>query len=305
MAIVLSQQCEQMNQDIRTLGTKLSLAAVNSAVVHRIPSTPKGRENDPVNTIVLAEHTGKSATEAAVHAYQDLHIRPNDSQKVARRAVGALWLPLHHNPVAHEIPDLVRRINTAKSNIEQHIIQTYETRQERFEALRAACPGVMTLHLYRQIRCFHREEVVSVRFSWQRKDALVTPDKPELMRRIAEEMEHSGVAAHVSLNPLLMAISATPEHQLRLRRPVRVQPVANIRTDRETKTVTAPMPILILQDSDLLIKPLADFDASVRRKARSDRSLSVVLGTFAGVTIEALSGEPRRPECASLQPSGF
>jgi len=93
----------------------------------------------------------------------------------------------------------------------------------------------MTLHLYRQIRCFHREEVVSVRFSWQRKDALVTPDKPDLMRRIAEEMEHSGVAAHVSLNPLLMAISATPEHQLRLRRPVRVQPVANIRTDARPK----------------------------------------------------------------------
>jgi len=137
MAIVLSQQFEQMSQDIRTLGTKLSLAAVNSAVVHQIPSTPKGRENDPVSTIVLTELGGKSAIEAAVRAYQDLHIRPNDSQKVARRAVGALWLPLHHNPVAHEIPDLVRRINTAKSNIEQHIIQTYETRQERFEALRA------------------------------------------------------------------------------------------------------------------------------------------------------------------------
>jgi DNA replication terminus site-binding protein len=144
-----------------------------------------------------------------------------------------------------------------------------------------------------------------VRFSWQRKDALVTPDKPDLMRRIAEEIEHSSITTHFSLNQLLMAISATPEHRLRLRRPVRVQPVANIRTDRETKTVTAPMPILILQDSDLLIKPLADFDASVRRKARSDRSVSVVLGTFAGVTVEALSAEPKRPEYASLQPSGF
>jgi DNA replication terminus site-binding protein len=51
------------------------------------------------------------------------------------------------------------------------------------------------------------------------------------------------------------------------------------------------MPLLVLQDDDLTIKPLADFDASSQRKTRSDRSASTSLGTFAGVTIEALPGE--------------
>ena len=53
-----------------------------------------------------------------------------------------------------ELRQLVDRINTAKAGIETFIVSSYGTRQERFEALRAECPGVMTLHLYRQIRCY-------------------------------------------------------------------------------------------------------------------------------------------------------
>jgi DNA replication terminus site-binding protein len=289
MTDVISEQFQRMSEDIRSLGTKLARSAINCAVVHQVPATPKGADSDPVSQIVLTEHTGRLAVDLAVKTYLDLAIRPNVSQKVARRSVGALWLPLHHNPAAHEIFDIVERINAAKSGIEQHIVQSYSTRQARFEALRLACPGAMTMHLYRHIRCFSGADVLSVRFSWQRKDSLVIPNKSELMQRIAEEMERARISSQLALNQLLMAVSNTPEDQLRLRRPVRVQPVANIRTELGSKTVTAPMPIILLQDDELTLKPLADFDASMQRKTRSDRSMSTVLGTFAGVTIEALS----------------
>lgn len=53
------------------------------------------------------------------------------------------------------------------------------------------------------------------------------------------------------------------------------------------KTVTAPMPLIVLQSNNVDIKMLSDFDASEQRKTRSDKVSSQVLGTFAGVTIES------------------
>ncbi|WP_338885845.1 DNA replication terminus site-binding protein [Xenorhabdus sp. TH1] len=36
---------------------------------------------------------------------------------------------------------LVKHINADKAGIEEFVVSTYQTRQERFEALRAECPG--------------------------------------------------------------------------------------------------------------------------------------------------------------------
>ncbi len=53
------------------------------------------------------------------------------------------------------------------------------------------------------------------------------------------------------------------------------------------KTVTAPMPLIVLQDKDVQLKLLRNFDASEQRKTRSDKAASEILGTFGGVTIES------------------
>ncbi|WP_373276829.1 DNA replication terminus site-binding protein [Edwardsiella tarda] len=111
---------------------------------------------------------------SAAQSYLDLHIDPELSQKASRRSVGIIWLSPTWigRAAADNIKTTVERINTTKAAIEDFIISNYQTRHERFEALRAECPGVMTLHLYRQIRCYAQEELSSIRFSWQRKDSL-------------------------------------------------------------------------------------------------------------------------------------
>ncbi len=53
------------------------------------------------------------------------------------------------------------------------------------------------------------------------------------------------------------------------------------------KTVTAPMPLIVLRDKDVQLKLLRNFDASEQRKTRSDKAASEILGTFGGVTIES------------------
>lgn len=56
------------------------------------------------------------------------------------------------------------------------------------------------------------------------------------------------------------------------------------------KTVTAPMPLIVLQDKDVQLKLLRNFDASEQRKTQSDKAASEILGTFGGVTIESFPG---------------
>lgn len=71
---------------------------------------------------------------------------------------------------------------------------------------------------------------------------------------------------------------------------VKVQPVANVMAAGVLKTVTAPMPLIVLEDKDVQLKLLRNFDASEQRKTRSDKAASEILGTFGGVTIESFPG---------------
>ncbi|NIZ75206.1 DNA replication terminus site-binding protein, partial [Escherichia coli] len=48
--------------------------------------------------------------------------------------------------------------------------------------------------------------------------------------------------------------------------------------------------LLVLQDKDVQLKLLRNFDASEQRKPRSDKAASEILGTFGGVTIESFPG---------------
>lgn len=110
------------------------------------------------------------------------------------------------------------------------------------------------------------------------------------MQRIREELERSGPDYQLPLEQLIQKIANTPEPYLRERREVKVQPVANIMAAGELKTVTAPMPLIVLQDKDIQLKLLRNFDASEQRKTRSDKAASEILGTFGGITIESFPG---------------
>ena len=285
----ISEQYTAITRDLDRLATLIRRLPHRDARVAAITPTAKGSESEPTTNIVVLEQTGSDALALAADCYRDLHIIPQLSQKSARRTVGVLWLSPSQSGAAatDELRQLVDRINTAKASIETFIVSSYGTRQERFEALRAECPGVMTLHLYRQIRCYAEGDVDSIRFTWQQKDSLKRPDKDELMRRIRVELEKAGPDFRPPLEDLLDKISGTPEAALRERREVKVQPVANIMAAGALRTVTAPMPLILLQDADAKIKMLKSFDPKAGRKTRNDRVESRVIGTFCGVAIEA------------------
>lgn len=278
---IICQNIDRLNRIIKQVPPLAALAAA-------VPPTPKGSKA-PIRHIEMVEQTGRAAIHLAAESYRDLYIHPSYSQQAARRTVGAIWYTPKQHPLIEGLASTIECINTAKSAIEQYVTETYTSRTERFEALRVDCPGVMTLHLYRKIRCLNNTNVKSVRFSWLRKDTIVMPVKSELVQRISEEIERSSADKRLPLEQLMQRVVAVPEYRLRIRRPVPVQPVANIRIGDRVQTVTAPMPLIIIQKEMPLLKGLASYDSTsaVQRKTRSDKVSVQNLGTFAGVSIEA------------------
>ena len=292
-ASIIAEHYNAMRADLAHLASLIRWLPPRYAGVVVVPPVPKGAEDEPIEEIPASVIEGREALEIAAACYQDMHIQPAHSQQIARRTVGLLWFSPAQIRVADEIRATIERINAAKASIEAFVLKTYHTRQARFEALRLDCPGLMTVHLYRQIRCFADGNVKAIRFTWQRKEWLRRPRKHELLRRLSTEVERAGPHAQPALEHLLRGVAATPEHLLRERRALRVQPSANIMTTEGLRTVTAPMPLILLQDAEPKIRMPRDYDASQSRIRRSDRAAATVLGTFAGATVEALSSDQR------------
>ncbi|EOC0012457.1 DNA replication terminus site-binding protein [Cronobacter turicensis] len=265
------------------------------ACVSSIPHVLRGEEHFPVTNLQTTALYGREAKDMAVRAWNDLFIRDDFSQKAARRTSGVIWYEPDGDTAIEDIIRLLSSINETKAAIEAFIVETYSTRTARFEALHNACPGVMTLHLYRQIRWWNNANIAAVRFCWQEKEALFTPDKTELLMRMGRDGESSGEMS-APMNILFKKVMSIPDHRLRIRRKVRVQPVANVTFSQgedlplSLKTVTATMPFIVIQHQRPEFKLLDNFSAAQRktRRQRSDRARTEIIGTFHGESIEMI-----------------
>lgn len=275
---------QALNQLIRQLKTLHYVHALATPV----PPTTRGQEHQPIHAIELDYLQDNLAIDAICTSYTDLHIHPDYSQKSARRTPGVIVLSpaVIGEATTQEIVTLIDRINHHKQQIESFITEHFQTRQARFEVRKKHLPGMMTLHLYRQIRYFYQEELVSVAFSWQRKDTLIKVNKEALIASIEQEYAQVASDQQLALEQLLAKIVHCDEAALRIRRAIKVQPIANITKIAGIEVVTAPLPIIVLQDDPVKVRPLLSFDSSVKRKTRSDKVPSEILGTFNGETIE-------------------
>ncbi|WP_020208730.1 DNA replication terminus site-binding protein [Gilvimarinus chinensis] len=285
----ISDHFRKLDEGLTQLAQVLRSIESSCAFVTKLPDAIKGQEDSPVSRITGETVHAHDAIEEAIRSFQDLYIKKGLSQKIARRRVGVIWIQPHNTP-----NDQLQKLLNCVDNINQHKVSLRQkitalpSRQARFKALREVRSSIMTVHLYRTIKCFMSEDIRNLGFSWERKQLLSKLDlkgKQQLIERIEAEALNRDEIAGLPLKQLIESIGPVPPEQLRLRRDVRVQPVANLMRNT-TQTVTAVMPIIILQNQPLTSTPIKDFDARVRRKKRSDRVETEILGTFNGSQIE-------------------
>ena len=291
--VILKQHYNELREQLNRLQFLITELRPQQALIAQIPPLSKSQEHEPIHAIVPIIHSDRSAIELAAKVYNDLHIIAGLSQKSARRTPGALYFDTRTMRGAEDIAQCVSAINTAKLAIKDYVVSNFSGATARFEILKQACPGVMTVHLYRLIRCYHQQDLKSVRFTWLQQQALLYPDKNKLLQRIHLALEQSSNPDYSNnLETLLRLVSDVPQGNLRIRRQVKVQPVANItHHSGAAGPVTAPLPIIILQDTPVQIKIIGEFDAHTasQRKTRSDKLNANLLGYFQGEALEHVS----------------
>jgi DNA replication terminus site-binding protein len=286
VSVDIEQQYTDLCLNLVRLKQLLATAPVKQAVVSETAPTLKGHDSEPIDSILISPVNGLAACELAAKTYNDLLIHADYSQKCARRTIGALWLA--ESDISIEISALVDSINACKLAIKTKITDEFATHSDRFNELRKSCPGVMTVHLYRQIRCYDHKAVRSVRFTWLRKETVSKVKLHDLLEKIHNEIRlaREDEYRQLSLTQLATRVASVPEAQLRTRRATPVQPMANFRWHDRTFIQASPMPFIIIQPEPVEIKMLKTYQAGERRKVRSDKRESEVIGYFAGQSVE-------------------
>lgn len=283
----------QLETMLNTLCLSIRKIAGIHAQVYQLPDILKGDENDDINTITVIPVSGTAAVDSALAHYQRLFIYDNDhsiSSKSAVRLPGALMLPLPHSE-QRLIQLQLNDINELKKQLAKIVTETSGVNKtQRFEFVHNQIKGLITLNAYRQIQSVTSPD--TVRFGWANKHIIQKVDRDELLAQTEERYQnpravapHTREAWQVFLAKEIAALKQLPaDAVLKIKRPVKVQPIARVWYSEAQKQVqyANASPIIVFYDGDEnrpVTGDLPDYDAGnikVRHRPRAKKLISVI-----------------------------
>ncbi|GGB37240.1 DNA replication terminus site-binding protein [Oceanisphaera marina] len=258
--------------------TQLVGDTANTTPVHAgcfsLPPVATGDEHDPVSHISVTRLDGDEAITAALAGFRQWFIQANCSAKASFRLPGYLVLPAASKP---ELEALLERINALKTQFKTQV-QEAGNRDQKFTLVHNTLPGLITLQVYRHLVLLPHA-VSRLGFTWANKQIIQKVDKETLIQQLT--------AARLSPPALTDAqtwlrcvdreiydVKRLPASvELRLRRPVKTHPMANVRWREELtprqQQVKAHLPLLLCQDELPAITALGNYPPEKVRKRRA------------------------------------
>ncbi|WP_191938130.1 DNA replication terminus site-binding protein [Pantoea agglomerans] len=227
------------------------------ARVFSLPPVVKGREHEAITRIAVEQHLGESALKMALDHYCLLFMQHQSEQlstKAAVRLPGALCIECDAQQEA-EIGSLVDVINQLKARLEKLItVDSGLPSEARFEFVHQHLRGLITLNAYRTITLLSAPD--SLRFGWANKHIIKNLKREEVIAQLEKSLKSGRAKAPWSreqwaekVQDELASVRALPTSaRLKIKRPVKVQPVARVwRADEQKQTQLAcPSPILVI-----------------------------------------------------------
>ncbi|MGX8942442.1 DNA replication terminus site-binding protein [Symbiopectobacterium sp. Eva_TO] len=246
-----------LEQQIAEFRQCLASLTLLNARVFTLPIVEKGKEHDPITQIPVTMLQGEAACEAGLVHFQRLfihHYAETVSSKAAIRLPGALCFMVTEAEYAH-IRQAVEAINTLKAMLEQLITrESGLATEQRFEFVHAHLPGLITLSAYRSLTLLTEPD--TVRFGWANKHVVNTLTREAVLEKLEKSLQATrGISPtekatwHARVTQELIDIKKLPQDAvLKIKRPVKVQPIARVWYQDAQKQVQhpCPSPLLVL-----------------------------------------------------------
>lgn len=280
----------QLEQGLMEIDAVLKSLTPLQANVFQLPDIEKGKEHDEVTHISVIPCSGKSAFDAGLQHFRRLfihHHAQHISSKAAVRLPGVLCYSATYSQVK-STSALISEVNQLKKQLEKIIaVESGLPPEQRFEFVHAHLKGLITLSAYRSLTVLHNP--TTVRFGWANKSVIKNMQRDEVIARLEKSLTANRSVPPYSREQWAELVSQELEDVMRLpegvklkiKRPVKVQPIARVWYQEEQKQVQHPcsMPLISLTDEFSetpvpLLGDLGDYDADniqVKHRPRAKR----------------------------------
>ncbi|BEO56390.1 DNA replication terminus site-binding protein [Serratia marcescens] len=245
----------ELEQALGALQQQIAPLRLLAARVFSLPEVEKGQEHQAISHIAVEQHVGQAARDLALEHYQRLfihHNRENVSSKAAVRLPGVICLAVEH-PEYQALQAQLALINRLKGELEQIItVDSGLAPEQRFEFVHTHLHGLITLSAYRTLTALTNPD--SVRFGWANKHIIKNVKRDDILAQLEKSLKagravppHSREQWAALVSREIDDVSRLPQYAtLKIKRPVKVQPIARVWYQQQQKQVQHPCPLPLI-----------------------------------------------------------
>lgn len=245
----------ELEQALGALQQQIAPLRLLAARVFSLPEVEKGQEHQAISHIAVEQHVGQAARDLALEHYQRLfihHNRENVSSKAAVRLPGVICLAVEQ-PEYQALQTQLALINRLKGELEQIItVDSGLAPEQRFEFVHTHLHGLITLSAYRTLTALTNPD--SVHFGWANKHIIKNVKRDDILAQLEKSLKagravppHSREQWAALVSREIDDVSRLPQQAtLKIKRPVKVQPIARVWYQQQQKQVQHPCPLPLI-----------------------------------------------------------